>query len=389
MLFESYEPCKIAFRIAPAGAAWQTIRPTTPLPSLLADDLIIDGSTQTRYYGDGNPAGPEIEISGSLLGETAHGLTLSQACGGFVTGLAINAFPGNGIHVAGSGCASGQGNQVRTISGNYIGTDPTGTRAVPNGRGIYVGPESSDFFAAAWISENVISGNRYSGIWVANGQYTKIFRNRIGLNAALTAGLGNGSSGVYVETPGSGTDLGDNHIGFNGHAGVSLAPGTVNVQMTYNSFQANGSLAIDHGLDGVSSSVPDGGEHAGTLRLHAPVILSARYDPVADTTVIEGTAGGSPYVGARSIFVTIFGNDAPDESGFGEGQYLLGRVDPDAEGHFTFTYRGRTPGPWIAATATSYHIWGFARTPGPALDSRGGGYATSTSEFGRTVRVSE
>lgn len=374
--------CKIGFRLDGDGQ-WFTIRPETPLPAITASAVMIDGALQTRR-DDTNPLGPEIELSGEKLRDAGNGLTFLGPCGGSVTGLAINGFPDNGLYLGGPECAGQIGVTPRAVQSCFVGTDPTGTQAVPNLRGIWIALEGQDSYAPAWISNSVISGNRRSGIWVANGRETRIFRNVIGLNAAATAPLGNGASGVFIETGGSGTDLTDNHLSFNGHYGLALARGTVHVMATYNSFQGNGNLAIDYGLDGVTTSIPDPDD----MSLQAPVILSARYDAVSNTTIVEGTADLRSSRGFRAVYLTLFANDAPDDSGFGEGQYLLGRADPDRDsGRFTFVYQGRTPGPWIAATATSYQISGFARDP--RASASGGGYSTATTEFSRTVEVSQ
>ena len=377
------ELCKIAFRFPAGAAAWTTIEPVTPLPAIVRDRVMVDGTTQTRL-ADTNPLGPEVEISGTRVA-SGNGLTLEGRCGGSVSGLAINAFPDNGIYLGGDACENREGAALRSIHENYLGTDPTGTKAIPNLRGLMIAPRGHDFFAPALITQNVISGNRHSGIWIANGPNTRILANVIGLTAGAKAPLGNGASGVYIGYAGSGTDLSNNYIGFNGHYGVALDRLTTNVHFASNSFQGNGNLAVDHGLDGVTPTIPDVGERPDHL-LHAPVLTSARYDAASDTTVIEGTVDVRTEHGFRSIQVTFYANDAPDESGFGEGQYLLGYANADSEGRFTFTHRGRTPGAWIAATSSSYHIWGFSRTPG--AQAYGGGYATTTSEFSRTIEVS-
>jgi len=374
------ELCKLEFRIPPGAAQWVTIRPETPLPAITADRLMIDGLSQTRFAGETNLPGPEIEIRGDLLAE-GDGFVIASKCGASVNGLAINGFPGSGVLVAGGPC---DGVSFNGVGANVIGTDPTGTRAVPNGRGVMVSVAKPDWVAQTYINANVISGNRHSGIWVESGSQTR--NNYIGLTRGATAGLGNGASGVYIAAGGSGTDVVDNYIGFNLHAGVSMDPNTVQVETASNSFQANGGLAIDHGLDGVSPVIPDVGERPGNS-LHAPVITSARYDASSNTTVVDGMVDVQKELGFRSLRIALYANAVPDDSGFGEGQYLLGYTHPDTEGRFTFRYDGRTPGPWIAATANSYSVWGFARTP--KADANLGGYASTTSEFSRTVEVSQ
>ena len=375
------DQCKIGFRMPATGAAWSTIRPETPLPAITRNLTWIDGTTQTRI-ADTNPLGPEIEIRGDRLTGGGNGITLASPCGGSITSVVINGFPDNGVFIGGR-CEDRLLWGHRELVGNYIGTDPTGLEAVPNLRGIFSAPEGLE---SVWISRNVISGNRFSGVWLANGIHTRLFGNAIGLNAPRTGPLGNGASGVYIEPAASGTDVWENHIGFNAHYGVALAASTVQVMANDNWFQSNGSLAIDHGLDGVSPSVPDASQNPLNT-LFAPVILSAHYDAASNTTVIDGTLDVHVEHGFRSsLRVTLYANDVPDDSGFGEGQYRLGEVFPDREtGRFTFVYQGRTPGPWIAATATSSYIYGWGRTPG--TDTNNGDHFRTTSEFSRSVEV--
>jgi hypothetical protein len=371
-------PCKIAFRLPPAGAAWRTIRLRTPLAPLTASGVTIDGTTQTRLFGDTNPSGPEIELTGADV-TSGSGLDIQTGCTASVIGLAVNGFPDAGLLLHGPSCNTSA--HSRVIGQNYIGTDPTGTTAVPNGRGIVVDSQIRWAFA---ITSNVVSGNRRSGIFVTGGA-TSIYRNSIGLGADRRP-LGNGASGVYVAPGGTGTDLTENFIGFNHDSGVSIAAGADWVSAHANSFQGNWQLAIDYGLNGVSATVPFRAEHPAGL-MHVPEITSARYDPVADRTIVEGTASierTGPSFG--SFVVTVYANDAPDESGFGEGQYVLGTALLE-NGRFTFTYPGHAPGLWIAATLTNTSVWGLATSP--RTNAGGSGYGTTTSEFSRTVRVSE
>jgi hypothetical protein len=222
----------------------------------------------------------------------------------------------------------------------------------------------------------VISGNGRSAVFVAGG-VGSVRNNVIGLNAALDEPLGNGASGVYIAAPAN--DVVDNYIGFNSHFGVSIHRDAHHVSIRGNSFQANGQLAIDYGLDGFTDEVPDlfGG---GTVRV--PELTVAAYDAIANETVLEGRAVRR----GETTFAHLYANDAPDSSGFGEGQYFLGTAIVDSGGRFRFVVPGRLPGPWVAATVTQYTILGLRE---PKTHDFGAGAGRTTSEFGRTVRVTE
>lgn len=358
--------CKIAFRI-PGEAAVHAIHPLSALPAVTGANTAVDATTQARYLADGNPEGPEIELNGENLAGDADGLTI-RSCRIRVSGLAIHSFPDNGILVQSSECDAAP--FLRSIDGNFIGTDVTGTRALPNERGVFIDG------LAAEVVRNVISGNRRSGVYVRNGFGSDVFGNKIGLTRTLQP-LGNGASGVYLAAGGGATDVIDNYIGFNAHFGVALDRAALQSAVGPNSFQANRGLAIDFGLDGPTPAIEEGFA-GGPLRV--PVITNAFYDAAKNETIIEGTAAHF----ATTIRVHVFANDAPDESGYGEGQYFLGTATALTDGSWRFVHPGRTPGPWIAATTSRYFIHGL-RTPQP--DDVGGGAETMTSELGRTVKV--
>ena len=367
-----FVPCKVAFRIDGPGP-WQTIRPESPLPAATGVNLSIDGRTQTAFFGDTNPDGPEIEINGANAGGGASGIELATACSAEVHGLTINGFAANGVLVSPGflSCAPDTADVVRRVAESYIGTDPTGMNAVPNTRGVFL-------LADADVANNVISGNTRSGVFNAAGRHTLISGNTIGLDAKRHGPLGNGASGVYVGRDASGSDVMFNMIGFNHDFGVALHADEVAI--LGNSIQANWQLGIDHGLDGVTPAIAAPAAYGGGT-IPMPEITAARFDPATGDTTIEGTVDAQ----RLTYFVEVYANDEPDPSGYGEGQYWLGRVDAQ-DGRFTFAVHGDWSGKWASATATRYYVFELAKPP--ASDGiYGAGFATETSEFGRDVEV--
>ena len=364
------QACRISFAI-PGDGAWRTVRVLTPLPPLRRG-VQIDGATQTASMGDTNPAGPEIELNGSML-HAGNGL---EAGCNVIRGLAINGFPGNGILLTGE--CDGFDSFVER---NYIGCDPTGTTAIPNQRGIFIEGGGSSWIPHFHyqIRHNVIGGNERSGIFVNRGK-AQISNNIIGLTPTLDGPLSNGASGVAVMRDGFGTDINDNYIGFNHHFGVAIAGDSRYVALRGNSFQANWQLAVDFGLDGVTHSVPI---YSGVF-IVMPEITNVRYeDGVATIDIHVPASLGNISAG----YVSVYANDAPDPSGYGEGQYFLGTVSQGArQGEiYTFVYRGDLRGKWIAATATYRDFYGFARRPSPNDYWQAG--SGTTSEFSRAVEV--
>ncbi|MCK7514166.1 MAG: hypothetical protein MZV70_65900 [Desulfobacterales bacterium] len=105
------------------GNAWWRIEVLSPLPTITADDTVLEGTTQP---GDMNAKGPEIEIyGGSAAG--ADGLTVSDAHSVTIRGLVLSGFRsaaavgGTGILITGADAANNR------VEGNYVGTDATGT----------------------------------------------------------------------------------------------------------------------------------------------------------------------------------------------------------------------------------------------------------------------
>jgi hypothetical protein len=356
---QRYANCQIRFEI-PGDEGAQTIRLQRPLPLILY--ATIDGTTQR----DTNPLGPDVELNGSALAE-GDGVHI---CAGSVKGLAINGFPSNGITAGGTGCPNFPFGGL--IEKNYVGTDPSGRTAVPNTRGIWVDAWNPSIPTDWEVARNVVSGNRYSGVYVAGGPH-RVRHNVIGLTAQRDAGLGNGSSGVAIMRGGSGTDVDDNYIGFNGHFGIGLAPAAHSVAIHGNSFQANHQLAVDYGFDGPS---PAGRGDSYTGVPAVPVLTNVRFADGA--TIVEGT---TPNCLGSDATVTLYANDVPDPSGFGEGQYWLRAVR--AEGPFTIRYAGDLRGKWVAATFTCGYYYGFPLRSNSDVYA----YSITTSEFSRAVEV--
>ena len=137
-----------------------------------------------------------IEISGSQAGG-GDGLTIT---GPDVTvrGLDINGFAaGAGIHITGT-AATGD-----WIYGNFLGTDPTGTLALPDQEGVAIDAGASDNIIGTSgagtndaAEQNILSGNEFAGVWIT-GQGTSgnvVADNLIGTAVSGNTALPNGTS---------------------------------------------------------------------------------------------------------------------------------------------------------------------------------------------------
>jgi parallel beta-helix repeat protein len=208
--------------------SWWSIRPLTPLPAI-TDAVTIDGTTQ--------PSGRPNEVTANFLrveldGEAAglaSGLVISGG-NSVVTGLAINRFGGNGIHLHTIG-----GNKV---VGNFLGTDISGTLDLGNhANGVLVSGGAGNRIGGLTGTPgtgagNLISGNDDNGIslhWdriVPRIEGTVVQGNVIGLNAAGTKPLGNTHAGFRTADAGAligGTDPMARNVISSNEAGIRLS----------------------------------------------------------------------------------------------------------------------------------------------------------------------
>jgi len=146
------------------------------------------------------------------------------------------------------------------IAGNYIGLDPTGSFAIPNGWAgveIFGGAKSNIVGGDSPAARNVISGNNYQGVLISdnNSDENVVAGNYVGVDPTGAAALPNGWSGVEVFGGSAGSVIGPaNVISGNLNYGVVLSqPGTRGnvVEGNVIGLNAAGSLAIGNHYAGV------------------------------------------------------------------------------------------------------------------------------------------
>ena len=117
--------------------------------------VIVDGASQPGGLVeiDGFMASPQDAASNPIVGLDLVGAN------SMVVGLDIHSFPSHGIQIRPSGAPVNGSNDVED---NLIGTDPTGTKSLPNGGdGIHISQQPSNT-----IASNVIAFNKGNGITV-------------------------------------------------------------------------------------------------------------------------------------------------------------------------------------------------------------------------------
>lgn len=232
----------IAFNISGPGPF--TILLGSALP-LGPRPIAIDGSTQPgAFCGDpGTGAGRTILIELQPAARPSAIVGLGLWSSGFtVRGLAIGGF---GYPTADSSTGWSTGiwlGSNNTVECSNVGTDASGTIAVPNLLGIAAFGSNNTIGGSTADKRNIISGNwqadptnngNWFGIGIAVTGWTQgtpgnsavsgnhVIGNYIGTNAAGTSALPNGN-GVSIEWRASGNTVGANVISGNSWAGVVI-----------------------------------------------------------------------------------------------------------------------------------------------------------------------
>lgn len=127
------------------------------------------------------------------------------------------------------------------IFGNWIGTDPSGTYAIRNKRGIVLVSGNENLVGGSGTGEgNVISGN-YEGMRLERSNSNSILGNKIGVGADAISPLPNETAGIWILSSGNqigGISPGEgNTIAMNGELGIIVASiDAINNQISGNSF---------------------------------------------------------------------------------------------------------------------------------------------------------
>jgi hypothetical protein len=256
---------------------------------------------------------------------------------------------------------SGEDNRVQ---GNLIGTDSTGMMAISNYDGIITFSGLRNLIGGTGIGEgNVISGNGRSGIMVVAcappfcessvAAPNLIQGNVIGARADGSGPLANYGDGFFIGSLGrffpngvwppvsvGGIDpAAANLIAYNGGDGVRIATGFLSgpqptgFSVLGNSIFGNGRLGIELGTGGVVPNDTLG--HSGPNNFqNFPVLTSVATS--AGTTTVQGTFHSQAGATFRLEF---FANDAPNPSGYGEGQTFVGAasITTDINGDASFS----------------------------------------------------
>jgi titin len=223
-----------------------------PLPVITAP-VLIDGTSQPGYSGT-----PLVTVNGSDVASPGTGFNFVQnSSGSVIRGLGVTGFNFAAIMVDGAsditigGSSAGQGNVITdnfegvaisgsatapipvtsdiTVEGNFIGTDASGTVALPNSYGVFISAANNNTIGGRLATaRNVISGNTTAGIEILGASGNTVVGNDIGTNAAGDGVLANGtgvdiSGSATANTIGGSIAADRNLISGNATAGVAIA----------------------------------------------------------------------------------------------------------------------------------------------------------------------
>jgi titin len=230
-----------------------------------------------------------------------------------------------GITVAGAG---------NVVSGNYIGTDPSGLVAVPNGiEGIWVAGQGNTVGGSTAAERNIISGNGLFGINVSgSGAAGNVVKgNYIGVDVTGQKGLGN-RNGVGVSFGAQNNVIGGVEEGEgNVISGNSVGVVVRDVATTGNAFQGNriGVQAVGQEPlpNGTGISILGGAQNntIGGMAKGEGNVISAN----AIGVLVDGASTSGHTVRGNSIFSNSgAGIEVRDGGNGGLSPPVISRLDP-------------------------------------------------------------
>ncbi len=329
------------------------------------------GTNQDAHYTIPND---NIGVGANSLGDTYIGLgDPDNKLGNVISGNG-----GYGISVAG-GVGQAFTFDTTYIEANFVGTDSTGSFALPNsgnnsccfgGAISVVAPYTTQVVIGTtdFAARNIVSGNNDNGIRVRDfGGHTTIVNNLVGLNSSLAA-LGNTGWGITLQ--GFGTQVGGssieegNQIGYNGsgssYGGVGVTDdgfGNFGIGNTIrnNSIHDNIGLGIDLGGDGVTvnDECDQDSDFGANMLQNFPDLLAPVFNGDGTVTV-EGVIRT---VGHQHYTIDFYSSASADPSNHGEGETVIGstEVTTDGNGFGSFTFNSTalvSSSAVISATAT-------------------------------------
>lgn len=356
-----------------------------------APGVEVSAGTNTVIRGNvisGNPSGIQAQsntagvisgltIQGNLIGLTADGTAaVANADGVFMTGTGPDNVVIGGPNAGEGNVISGNADEglilgliKATIQGNYVGTDLTGTKPVPNSpgaadrAGLHIGIGGSgdnpaiNYLVGGTVpgAGNVISGNSI-GLLITGigGGLVLVEGNFIGTQNDGHAPLPNNGPGISMNRPAiiGGTNQGEgNVVAYNRSNGITLSTQNANITCPIlgNSIYGNTGLGIS--LAGFVLNDLGDADTGANDQQNFPVITTASND--GTNTTVVGTFNSKANLTYRLEF---YSNTVLGPTGYGQGENFLGAttVTTDGSGNASFnvSFPQLSDGLWVSSTAT-------------------------------------
>ena len=330
-----------ALTVAPRGATIRfdpdvfpplspvTITLLTQLPSLGRGEQTLDASEAgVVLYGGESGGGGCLHITSDgnavsglrIIGFPGYGVTIDLGASHNLIG-GENATPGGACSGACnlvSGCRSGailisgSGTTSNTVSGNYIGTDLSGTRANGNGNDAVRIAEGAAYTLVGGTTpgeRNIVSGNVF-GVVVDGAHHNIIQGNYLGLDATGAAPLGNSMAGAGIGEGGQHNLIESNVAAASGWAGLYLGRQNTRYNViagNYVGVDSSGTAAMGNGT-GISINLEAqenviGGDQPGDGNLISGNTECGISIEASGTTsnVVAGNLVGTDLTGLRAL----------------------------------------------------------------------------------------
>lgn len=270
--------------------------------NVIKGNIIVGGYRGIMIRGDYNLVEDNFigtDVTGTKALGGSGGILLSEGNYNNIGGEKGNLISGNkfGITVYSS---------QNVIANNFIGTDVSGERAIPNGVGVSFHTKSTDYDCRNNTLEfNLISGNTDTGVRIDQAFENLIRSNIIGLNKSADTPLPNGR-GVEVQRTNSNLFV-ENTIAANKFEGIIVGYNSVQERISKNSIYGNGEIGIDLADNGITENDGRDTDTGPNNLQNFPELESAAYE--TGTLEVQFNMSSDPSYAVYPLTIEFFKGD--------------------------------------------------------------------------------